>query len=122
MKEKRKPHPGKQPNSWKDSPKWRDLKVANKSPAVGLRTAKHSERGTDCLNHQPGLHNLRCSGGGLMLRLRIQRSVPGRGLGLVVWRQPKGLRIRAPQAGEQYAMGWGVEHHSRGKLGEGPGP
>ena len=56
------------------------------------------------------------------LRLRLQRSVPGRGLGLAVWRQPKGIRSSVPQAGEWYAKGWGVESHSRGNLGEGPDP
>ena len=27
-----------------------------------------------------------------------------------------------PQAGEQYALGWGVECHNRGNQGEGPDP
>ena len=44
----------------------------------------------------------------------VQRSVPGRGLGLDVWGQPKRLRSTVP---------WqGVAHHSRGNLGEGLGP
>ena len=38
--------------------------------------------------------------GGWALRLRIQRLVPGSGLGLVVWRQPKGRRSSILRAGE----------------------
>ena len=52
-------------------------------------------------------------GQGLDADIRLQRSVPGIGLGLVVWRQPKGLRSNAPQEG------WEGECHSRGNLGEG---
>ena len=52
------------------------------------------------------------------LRLRLRRSVLGRGLGLAVWSQIQRLRSSAPQAGEQCAMGWGVELHSRGNPGE----
>ena len=39
-----------------------------------------------------------------MLRLRFQRSVLVRGLGLVVWRQPKRIRSSAPRAGKWNAM------------------
>ena len=39
----------------------------------------------------PGHHSLRFSGGGWALRLRLQRSVPGRRLWLAVWRQPERL-------------------------------
>ena len=55
----------------------------------------------------------------MVLRLRLWRLVLGRGLGLAVWGQPKGLRSSVPQAGEWCAMGWGGEHHGRGNLGEG---
>ena len=89
MKEKKNPHPGKPPNSWKDQLSQRDLKVAKKSTTVGLRMAKQSESHIDHLNHQPRHHSLRCLGGGWMLRLRLWRSVPGKGLESVVWRQPK---------------------------------
>ena len=61
-----------------------------------------------------GHYNLRHSGRGCVLRLRLCKSVPGRGLGLVVWRQPEG-------AGEWYTKGCGVEHHSQGNLGGGLG-
>ena len=57
-----------------------------------------------------------------MLRLRLQRLVLGRRLGLAVWGQPKRLRNSVPQEGEQCATGWGVEWHSRGNPGEGLGP
>ena len=60
----------------------RYLKVAEKSVAAGLRTAKQSERCTDHLNHQPRYHSLRCSDRGWALRLRLQRSVLGRELGM----------------------------------------
>ena len=69
--------------------------------------------------HCPGQHILRCSSGGWLLRLRLQGSVPGRGLGLAVWGQPKGLRSTMPQAGEQCAMGWAVEPQGRVNPGEG---
>jgi len=81
---------------------------------------KQSERCTGHLNHRHRHHSLRHSGGGWALRLRLWRSVPGRGLGLVVWRQTKGLRSRVPLAGEWYTKGWGAESHGRGNLGEGP--
>lgn len=48
----------------------------------------------------------------------LQRSVPGKGLGLAVWGLPEGLRNRAPRAGEQCATGWGVDRHGRGNPGE----
>ena len=57
---------------------------------------------------------------GWVLRLRLQRLVPRKGLVLAVWRKPKGLRSRAGQVGEWYTMGWGVESHGRGNPGEGP--
>ena len=53
------------------------------------------------------------------MRLRLQMSVPGRGLGLAVWGQPKGLRSSAPQVGEQCATDLEVEHNGRGNLGKG---
>ena len=49
-----------------------------------------------------------------MLRFRLWRSVPRRGLGLVVWTQPKRLRSNVPWVGEQYAKDWGVETQCRG--------
>ena len=57
-----------------------------------------------------------------MLRLRLRRAVPGRGLGLAVWGQPKGPRSTASRVGEQRVTGWGVEHHGRGNPGGGLGP
>ena len=42
--------------------------------------------------------------------------------GLVVWRQPEGLRSSAPWAGQQYAKGWGREHQCRGNPVENPDP
>ena len=91
MKEKGDPHPGKPPNQQKDKPSQRDLQDAEKSAAAGLRTEKQNESHTDHLNHWQRHHSLRRSGGGQALRLRLYRSVPGSGLGLVGWRQPKGL-------------------------------
>ena len=81
MKEKKNPYPGKPPNWQKDQPSWQDLKVTKKITIAGLRTTKKSESCTDHMNHQPGHHSLRCSGGGWALRLRLQRSVPGENWG-----------------------------------------
>ena len=71
--------------------RWRDLKDAQKSVAAGLRRAKQNESHTYHLYHFAGHHNLRCTGGGWALRLNLWRSVPGRGLGLAIWREPEGL-------------------------------
>ena len=78
---------------------------------------KQSERHTDHLNHRYRHHSLRHLGGGWALRFRLWTSVPRKGLGLVVWRQPKELKSSVPQAGEWYATGCGVESHSRGNPG-----
>ena len=84
-------HARKPPNPQKDQPSWRGLKVTEKSAAVGLRMEKQNESHTDHLNHWQRHHSMRRSGVGQALRLRLYRSVPGSGLGLVGWRQPKGL-------------------------------
>ena len=67
-------------------------------------------------------------GGGWALRLRLQRSVPGSGLGLVVWNQPKGQgssvllveRSGTLRAGEWKAMAEGTQEkvwtHRRDKA------
>ena len=44
-----------------------------------------------------------------MLRLRLRLSVPGRGLGVAVWRQPEGLGSMAPHAGEQSVIAEGTQ-------------
>ena len=44
-----------------------------------------------------------------MLRLRLQRPVPGRGLGLAVWRQPEGLGNCVPWAREWSATAEGAQ-------------
>lgn len=85
------PTPWKAPNTQGDQLRWRDLKVAKKRAAAGLRTAEQSESCTDLLTTFPQ-HSLRCLGRGWVLRLSLQRSVPGRGLWLAVWERPKGLR------------------------------
>ena len=121
MKEKRNLHHGKPPKSPRDQLGQRDLKVTEKSAAAGLRT-KQSENHTDHLHHSPEHHSLRCLGGGWARRLRLWRSVSGKGLGWPVWGQPEGLRSCVPQADKQCATGWWVEHHVRGKLREGLGP
>ena len=54
-----------------------------------------------------------------MLRLRLCRSVLGRGLGLAVWRQSEGLGSGAARDGKQSAVVWGnleeVWAHRRSK-------
>ena len=62
-----------------------------------------------------GHHSLKHWGGGWALRLRLQRSAPGRGLGLDVWKQPE-------EAREWCTTGWGVTHHKQESLGGGLGP
>ena len=42
----------------------------------------------------------------------LWRSVPGRGLELAVWRQPKALRSTVPWV-EEWCATWGVEYLSR---------
>ena len=98
----------------KDQLSQRDLTVAEKSTAAGQRTAKQSESCTDHPNHQHGYHSLRHSGRGWVLRPRLQRSVPGRGLRLALWRQTEGLRSSAPWAGEWCATSWGVDCRAEG--------
>ena len=53
-------------------------------------------------------HRLRHSGGSWALRLRLWRSVTGRGPGLAVYREPKGLGGGAPLAGEWSAIDEGA--------------
>ena len=121
MKEKRNPPSEKPPNPPGDQLRQRNLKVSEKSTATGLRRAKECESCKDHLNHRPGHHSLRCLGRGWALRLRLWRSVLGRGLGFAVRGQPEGLRRGVPRAGEVCATGWGVECHGRGNPGEGLG-
>ena len=60
--------------------------------------------------------------GGWALRLRLQRTVLGRGLLFAVWRHPEGLKSSVLWAGERCAISRGAECHSRGKPGGGLGP
>ena len=113
VKEKRNLYPGK-PHNQQDQLRWRDFKVAEKSTAAGLRQAKQSESHTYHLHHGSRHHSPRCSGGVWALRLRIQRLILRRGLGLAVWRQSEGLSSSVPQVGDQCAAGWGMEHYDRG--------
>ena len=53
MKEKRNLHPRKPTNQQGEKPRQRDLKVAKKSTAAGLRRAKQNESCTDHLHHHP---------------------------------------------------------------------
>ena len=93
--------------------------MPEKSTAAGLRTKKQSERCTNHLNHWHRHHSLRCSGGGWVLRLRLWRSFPGSGLGLVVWGQPEKLRSSVPWAGEGKAMSEGTQERQSATAGEG---
>lgn len=103
-----------------DRQRQRNLKAAEKRAAAGLRRAKHSESCTNHLHHHPGHHSLRGSGRGWELRLRLQRSVQGRGLRLAVWRQSEGLGSGVPQAGEPSTIAKGTQEevwpHRRGKA------
>ena len=70
--------------------------------------------------YHPGHHSPRCSGMGWVLRLRLWRSVLGRGVGLNVWRQTEGLGSTAPWAGEQNTTAEGIGEevcaHKRSKA------
>ena len=117
MKEEGNPHPGKPPNQKGDQLRWSELKVAEKSAAAALRKAKQSERHADYLHQHPGQHSLIHSGRrGWVLRLRIQRSVPGRGLGLAVYRQPEVLGNGVPWAGRRYLEEVWAHRRSKGSL------
>ena len=62
-----------------------------KSIAAGLRRAKQRERAAQTIgNTTSEHHSLRCLGGDWAPRLRLWRSVLGKGLGLAVWRDPEG--------------------------------
>ena len=94
----------------------------SKSPrkAQQLGRAKQSESCTDHLHHWPRHQRLRCLGGFWALRLRFWRSVSGRGLEYVLWRQPDGLGSSVPQTGEQNTTAKGSQEevwdHRRSKL------
>ena len=131
VKEERNPHPGKPPNRWGDQLRRRDRKVGEKSTAAGRRRAEQSESHTDHLHHCPRHQSLRHLGGGRALRLRLWQSVPRRGLGLAVWRQPAGLGSSVPWVREWDTTAKGtweeVWAHRRSKVpllgrarGEGP--
>ena len=87
----------------------KDLKVTTKRAVAGLRRAKQSEGQTGYLHHHPGHHSRKHLGVDWGLRLRLQRSLPGRGIRLAVWRQPEGLGSGVPQAGEQSAIAEGTQ-------------
>ena len=96
-----------------------ELEATEERTPAGLRT-KQSESRTDHLHHWLRHHSLRGLGRGWALRLRLQRSVPGRGQGLAVWGQPEGLRSSAPwvrqwylQAGQWNAMAGGPTGEAR---------
>ena len=115
MKAKRNPHPGKTSKGPGDQPRQRDLKVSEKSTAAGPRRAEQSESlCTDHLQHRPGHHGLGRSGGGWVLRLRLRRSVPGRGRGLAVWER----RCHGQGSGVLRAGEWNARQREQG---EGPG-
>ena len=76
-------------------------------------------RQTTCTTSQE-YQILRCSGRGWALRLRLQRSILGRELGLALWRQTEWLGSGGPWAGEQSAITEGTPEevwvHRRSKV------
>ena len=61
---------------------------------VTARTERALQRWSVPLPCTPSLrHASACADGGWVLKLGIQRSDPGRGLGLAAWKQPKGARV-----------------------------
>ena len=94
MKDESFPNPGKPPQWWEDQPGWRgSFRASEESTANGLQRAKWRVTCTDNCYCCPELPNLRHSstgeGRGWVLKLRLQRSDPGRSLGLTVGRQPE---------------------------------
>ena len=80
-----------------------------KSAPAGLRREKQKDSHTDHWYHCPQIPQPETSlGWGWALRLRLWRSVPGRELGLAMWRQPEGLRSGAPWAREWSATDEGA--------------
>ena len=78
-------HTPEPPNWLGDQPeKRRILKASEKSASKGLRRANQRENCTDHWYHHPGHHSLRYSGRVSVLKLRLWRSVMGRGLLLAV--------------------------------------
>ena len=84
------------------------------SAATRLQRAKRRETCTDGQCY-PALPSLRPSsaGAGWGLRLRLQRSDPGRGLGLAAWRQSEGARVWCATPGRVREEAWA---HQRGKA------
>ena len=80
-----------------------ELRASEKSAAVKLKRAKQKESHTE---HRYHCSRTPHSGRAWVLRLRLQRSVWGRGLGLAVYKQPEGLGV--------LHNSWGTEHHSKG--------
>ena len=81
------------------------------STAAKLRMARQRQSCTDYWSYLLGYHRLRHSEAGWVLRLRLQRSVSGRGLGLAVWKQPEGAR-------KWCAKGWELTATAKGTREE----
>ena len=84
-----------------DQPEWREsLKASEKSTAVSLRRAKQRERerATQSIGISAKPPQPETLGWGMMLRLRFQRSVPGRRLGLAMWKQSEGAGEKQDQS------------------------
>ena len=111
----------KESTAWRVSVETGNLKATEKSAPAGLRREKQRGSHTNHWYH----HSLRHSDRGWALRLRLQRSVPGKGLGLAVWRQPEGLRSSVPWAGEHSTIAKGAQEeasaHRRAKVPFGGG-
>ena len=115
MKEERFSHPGKSPHCRGDQPGWRgSFRALEESTATGVQKAKWTVMCTEGQHHHPVLPRLRrlsvSVGGGWVLKHRLQRSDPGRRLGLAAQTQPEEvglwqLRVHSEQA-------WA---HQRGK-------
>ena len=94
MRKGRNLHP-RRPQSWRGEPQSLKEKCSCKTGEGKPKRATQTIV-TIALGH----HSLRHSGRGWVLRLRLWRSVPGKGLGLAVWREPEGLGGSTAQAGE----------------------
>ena len=98
MKEEMFPHPGKILHRRGDQLRQKgSSRRSKKSSATAMWQAEQGEKSTEGQCHLPALPRLRqvsagvC--GGWVLKLGLQPTDPGRGLGLAAWRQPEGAGV-----------------------------
>ena len=106
MKEERLSHLGNTLHWLEDQPgQTGSFRGSEESAAASVQQAEHRETSTDSPCHHPVLSSQRSMAAwahrAWVLKLGLQQTDPGRGLGLASWRQPKrsGVRSRAATPG-----------------------